>query len=383
MLKNTTIKRILKNSIFKIASIVNTIIPKNDKLVLLYSPNKGVEFSLVPVRDYLLDNGFDKRYRIVCGIKNLSFKDDSPLEFVSKFRAGLLFFKARHVFYTTGQIPIKPSKNQIVIHLRHGNANFKSTGKMTNIKNGDEHFFTYMIASSPLFKPIMAKEYNCSENEIIAIGDPMIDSLMKSSVQSNLFSNYAKFILWLPTFRQSDYLGYDDSTMENLVPLFTESDYFELNELLKKLNIKLLVKTHPAQNQTIDIQRHFSHLDIYTHHEFIEEGLSMERLIVASDALIGDYSSVSMQYLIFNRPLAFVVPDIEEYAQKRGFAFENPEDYMGGHIIKNYNEFRDFIFDIAKNQDPFASKRMEICKQIYQYVDDCNCQRIIKLSEME
>ena len=39
------------------------------------------------------------------------------------------------------------------------------------------------------------------------------------------FSDFDKMILWLPTFRKSDYLGYDDSTIEELLPLFKPKDY--------------------------------------------------------------------------------------------------------------------------------------------------------------
>lgn len=382
MIKNVIFKKVLKNSVFKVASRINKFIPKDDKIVLLYSANKGIQFSLIPLRDFLLENNFDKRYRIVCGIENMRFSDDCGLEFVPRLRAYILFFRAKHVFYTAGQIPIKPSKSQCVIHLRHGNTNFKCMGKLTGIGNGDEFFFTYMAASAPLFKPIMAKEYGCTQDNIAVIGDPVIDSLFKQVTDKSLFSQYSKMILWLPTFRQSDYLGYYDSANEDLVPLINENDYAQLNELLGYYNIKLIVKIHPSQKNVGTANRHLTNLDIYTHEEFLKTEFSLETLMAQSDALIGDYSSASMQYLVFDKPLGFVVPDIDEYSKKRGFIFENPEDYMGGHIIKSKVEFKQFIDDMANNSDPFAEKRRTICKAVYQYVDNHNCERVIKLSGM-
>lgn len=61
------------------------------------------------------------------------------------------------------------------------------------------------------------------------------------------------------------------------------------------------------------------------------------------DGLIGDYSSASMQYLLMDRPQAFVVPDIKEYGERRGFVFKNIEEYMGGHIIKSKMIFGVFL----------------------------------------
>lgn len=384
MIKNTLVKKILKNSVFKIANFINRLVPKDDKVVLLYSANKGIQFSLVPLRDYLIKNDFHEKYRIICGIENLKYADDSPLEFLNRLGSYIIFFRAKHVFYTAGQIPIKPSKNQCVIHLRHGNANFKRAGKLTDINNGDEFFFTYMAASSPIFKPIMAREYACSENNIVVVGDPIIDALLEKRTSPLYdFGDYDKFILWIPTFRQSDYLGYSDSTMENVVPMFEEKDYSIINEVLKNYNIKLIVKLHPAQKNNKKTHWHFSNLGIFTHQEFMQMGYDINSIMAHSDALIGDYSSASMQYLVLDRPQAFVVPDIEEYGQKRGFVFERPEDYMGGHIIKNINQFYKFIEDIAAGNDIYAEKRRKICKKIYTYLDNQNCKRVVELSGMK
>ena len=101
-----------------------------------------------------------------------------------------------------------------------------------------------------------------------------------------------------------------------------------------------------------------------------------------SDGLIGDYSSASMQYLLLDRPMAFVVPDIEEYGKTRGFVFEHPEDYMGGHIVKTKDEFYQFIDDFANDKDIYREKRHWVCNQIYKYHDANSCKRIVELSGM-
>ena len=101
-----------------------------------------------------------------------------------------------------------------------------------------------------------------------------------------------------------------------------------------------------------------------------------------SDVLIGDYSSASMQYLVLNKPQAYVVPDIDEYAKKRGFAFDNPEDYMAGHIIKNQTQFYEFLEDIANDKDVYKEKRKRVLDEMYAYQDNKNCERIVQLSGM-
>ena len=383
MIKNVLLKKTLKNTIFPFLSLFNKVLPKDKKVVLLYSANKGIVFCNVPLRKYLLEHGYDKKYHIYCGIEKMKYAEDIPkVTFVSGLKAIRIFLKASHVFYTAGQLPIKPTKGQCVIHMQHGNADFKRMGSSTNIGNGDEFYFTYMIAPSELYIKSYALAYRCSERNIAVAGDPMCDEMLSYPKNSYDFTKYRKILLWVPTFRQSEEMGYDDSHIDTLVPLLKEDEYYALNETLAKYNIHLIVKLHPIQTTPQDMQRHFSHLSVYSHEEFNESKYEMYKLMAQSDGLIGDYSSASMQYLLLDRPMAFVVPDIEDYGKTRGFVFDNPEDYMGGHIIKTQEEFGNFIDDFANDRDVYREKRQWVSSQIYKYHDANSCERIVKLSGM-
>ena len=382
-MKNLYIKRILKNTVFPCLSFINKLIPKNDKKVLLYIPTKRFVYSLGPLKDYLIKNGFDKKYKISYGYLDVEHLGKGKwVEKLALIRSIFIFLKSRHVFYTAGQLPIKPSKSQIVIHLQHGNCTFKPLGKLANIDNGDEYFFTYMIAPSELYIPIRAKEYECPESSIKVAGEPMCDAMLTAPKGVYDFSNFDKILVWAPTFRNSDLMGFKDSNLNTLVPLFDGNDYPELNTLLAKYNIRLIVKLHPIQSAPEGMHRHFSHLSVFSHDEFVASEYDMFTLISNSDGLIGDYSTVSMQYLLLDRPQAFVIPDIDDYAGNRGFVFDNPEDYMGGHIIKTKDEFLQFIKDFASGNDVYRDKRHWVCDQIHKYKDANCCERIVKLSEM-
>lgn len=378
MIKNVLLKKTIKGTVFPFISLINKIIPKDQSVVLLYTANKGICHSLIPLRKYLLDNKFDSKYKIYCGIEHLRYSENEyRVKFVAGIRAVFVFLKAGHVFYTAGQIPIKPSKGQLVFHLRHGNANFKIMKVF-----GDEFFFTHMIAPSDYYVPIMASEYGCSEKNILVAGDPLTDALLNNPKNSYNFSEYNKVLMWMPTFRQSDYYGYDDTKMEEIVPLFAEKDYKLLNDKLSSYNILLIVKVHGQQTVNDTITCSYSHLSIYTNDDFVKKGYDTYKLMAQCDGLVGDYSSASLQYLLLDRPQAYVIPDFEEYKANRSFAFENPEDYMGGHIIKTKNDFWTFLDDFAHNRDIYAGKRRWVCNQIYKYKDKHSCERIVKLNDM-
>ncbi len=380
MLKNIKIKKVIKNTISPLFSGINKIVPKRDDYILLYSANHGICHSLVPLKKYLLNHSYDNNNKIICGIESMKYAEsDERVKYIGKFKSILYFLISKHVFYTTGQIPVKPSRQQVVIHLRHGNANYKTSGKLTKINNGNENYFTYMIASSELYVPIMVQEFACKESQIVVAGDAMLDGLFECE-KKYYFGDFSKVLLWLPTFRQSDYLGYNDTSIQDVVPLFPEEAYERLNDMLKEYDIKLIVKLHPAQNLQKNHEYIYSNLEILTHQDFQARGYELYNLMAQADGLIGDYSSASLQYLLTDKPEAFVIPDIDEYREKRGFEFENPEEYMAGHIIKTQDEFEKFIRDFANGVDCYSDKRKLVRDKVFKYQDSCNCERIVKLS---
>lgn len=383
MIKNLFLKRFLKQTLFPVVSYVNRIIPKDEKIIFLYTGNKGVQFCNLAMRNYLLVHDFDKKYKIYCGIERMKYAEDLPrVKFVSGIQSVLVFLRSSHVFYTVGQLPIKPSRKQCVVFMQHGNADFKKMGRSMRIAGGDEHYFTYIISPSEFYVKVHSKAFSCKESDVVIAGDPMCDEMLNAPRDKYDFGKYSKLLVWFPTFRQSDYLGFDDSHLDTLIPLFKEEDYTLLNDQLASYNIHLIVKLHPVQKTSASVQRHFSHLSIYSHDEFNETNYDVYTLMAQADGMIGDYSSMSMQYLLMDHPMAFVVPDLEDYGKTRGFVFEHPEDYMGGHIIKTKEEFEMFLDDFANDKDIYREKRHWICDQVYKYHDANSCERIIRLSNL-
>ena len=98
------------------------------------------------------------------------------------------------------------------------------------------------------------------------------------------------------------------------------------------------------------------------------------------DGLVGDYSSVSLQYLLLNKPMAFVIPDLEDYKEKRGFVFEDPLEFMPGNIVNTKEEFYEFLSQMANGEDRYKEKRETVCNVIHQYKDGNACKRVLELS---
>lgn len=381
MLKNVKIKKALKKSIFPVLTFINKVIPKNDKKILLYSANMGIRHNLKPLKDYLLEQGYDKKYDIVCGVESLKYaEDDDRVRYTTPMRSILEFFTAGHVYYTTGQIPIKPSKKQIVIYLDHGTTGYKTVGALSKINNGDAFYFTYATVPSPAYATVYQKQYLCGPENIAINGEPVNDIFYQPYEKYDL-GDFQKVGVWAPTFRQSDYLGYDDSS-EELLPMFTQEDYEALNEQLSRHNIKLMVKLHPGQSLQGYTKRHFSHLEIYSDPEFREKGYELYTLLKQSDFLVADYSSVPLQYLLVDKPIVFAIPDLEEYSQRRGFMFENVLDYMPGSKAKTKEELYTFFADVAADRDEYKEERAKVRNIIHTYQDGDNCKRALEIGKI-
>lgn len=379
MQKNVKIKKILKYTVFKPLSLLNKILPKNDNIILLYSGNMGIRHNLKPLKEKLIAEQYYIKYTIVCGVENKKYiEQEEHIKYVTKMKAVFTFLKAKHVFYTAGQIPIKPSKSQIVIHMNHGTSDLKACGALSNIDNGDEFFFTYMLAPSELYVPIFSKEYLCPESSIKVCGEPMTDALFTKRKNYDL-GKFRKKILWLPTFRQSSYLNYKDSD-EALLPMFHSEDYEELNNVLKRYDFELIVKLHTAQDTEGMKKNKYSNIKIFTNDEFVSKGYDLYELMPQVDVLLGDYSSASLQFLLLNKPVVFIVPDMEDYKKNRGFCFDNPEAYMPGPIIKEKQVLYDFFDSLNNGKDEFINERKRVKDLIFKYQDGENSNRVLKLS---
>lgn len=157
-----------------------------------------------PIYDYLLEDGYDSKYKIICGIESLKYREQEKGGICRQIPINLLFLRAIHVYYTTGQLPVKPGKRQIVIHLDHGATNFKACGKLSKINNGAEFYFTYYAAPSEVYRKIVAAEYGCRESNVLINGEPVLDVFCEQTKSYDL-GGCKKIGIWVPNDRKHIY----------------------------------------------------------------------------------------------------------------------------------------------------------------------------------
>lgn len=365
-------KEVLK-VFFKPLTWFNKAIKKDEKLIFFYT-NLGFRDNVKAFYDYLIRKNYNDDYRIVVSSNDYEkYIESAPtnVTFVGNKQGIKYFLKSKYAFYCFGKYPIKPSKNQTVVNLWHGTPLKKIGNLEKGLEKIDYNFFTIVIASSPLYKPIMAKIFGCNEEQVQILGNPRNDELFIPNKKEDelLKKPNEKLILWLPTYRE-----YND---DYIVSVLKKTQIEELNSKLKKSNIKMIIKMHPLQKADAYKEKH-SNIKFMTQKALEKKGLSVYALLRNADALITDYSSAYFDYMLLNRPIAFTVEDIEEYRKKRGFVFDNPFEYMPGEKINSYEDLEKYVVNVAEDNDVFAAERERVNMIINSYNDGESCQRVEK-----
>ena len=90
----------------------------------------------------------------------------------------------------------------------------------------------------------------------------------------------------------------------------------------------------------------------------------MYKFVALTDALLSDYSSIAIDYLIVDRPIAYTLDDFEEYRKTRGFLVEDPRVYMPGYHLYVFDDLKRFILDLFEGKDLYKEQREQMGDQL-------------------
>ena len=379
MISNVKIKVFLQQYVFGVFSILNKWITHDKHKILLYS-NMGFRDNLKALYDYLMENEYCSKYEIVCSLNDYKqYVSSCPnVRFVSNMRGGLEFFSAGYVYYCFGKIPIVPGKNQIAVQMWHGSPYKGADIGMLRGHSAKHPYYSFAFSTSKHFVPIWCYNFSMPPERIIICGHPRCDALFKPNPHYDL-GNYKKLILWAPTFRKSNVVGYNDTASgQQLLPVVKDDDWMALDNQLKQLGVKLLVKLHPIQLVNKMALANMGNLLILTHSDFCSQGMELYPLMVQSDALITDYSSIFYDYLLLDRPMAFTEDDVAEYGANRGFLVDDPDAYKPGFRIGNVDDLLTFIKNVRDGFDTFHEDRLRVLDLSNDYRDGNFCKRALE-----
>lgn len=215
--------------------------------------------------------------------------------------------------------------------------------------------------------------FHYKNNEVVYTGLARFDKLHNNDIKNNQ-------IVVIPTWR--NWLGRETNSFakkEN----FLNTEYYkkwnsflnntELIDCLEKNNVNLIFYPHIMMQQYID--------NFMSKSENIRiikrENMDIQSLLKESSMLITDYSSVYFDFAYMKKPLLYYQFDYDEYRTKHlQEGYFDYEQHGFGEVLKDEEEFIEFVIDYIKNNFKLKKKYEERMNSFFEKNDTKNCERI-------
>ena len=387
-LKKLMYEKIKSAYFFIVPRSIRFIAGKVDpNLILLDSPYYRDNVKVLA--EYIAEN--KPQYRIICFIdKEQPVKKCEKIKFIRRaYQAGdknayslaayYYALKAKYVFYTHSfKWAGDKNKDQVIVNLWHGSG-YKG-GEPATVA----HNFDFMMVPGEIFIRSKAEFFDCEESKILTLGYPRYDLFhAKDNTVPNTFFKklnidlaIEKVVIWLPTFVPDNYLLiYEDPIpyFYSGIPLIESLDQaIELDEFCQSNNIRILLKKHNLRYSTVPLDKYLmklKNITILSDEAFNVYNIELYDLLPFTDGLISDFSSVAVDYLLLNKPLAYILKDIEGYRKTRGFVFEDPLAYMPGDHVYTFEDLKSFILNVSKGEDKYQKLRADKMPMMHNTTD--------------
>ncbi len=249
-----------------------------------------------------------------------------------------------------------------------------------------------MVTTSFLASQILSASIGVKLDKCWISGFPRNDTLFQED-KKDIILNWVRkkvgyvpkfIILYVPTYREyesgvkqpaffSEYTKSGkrittDQTRPNRDLLGYTTEDFSL--FLKEKEAVCIYSLHPLQ----PVEKIFSNTMIAyeDNYEF-----TLYDLMAMADCLISDYSSISYDFLLLDRPLIFNLYDMEKYIQMRGVSYDPFEEFCPGAIVKNWDEMKKALIDVVEGVDEYKEHRARVRKLLHKYSDGNSTDRVI------
>lgn len=220
--------------------------------------------------------------------------------------------------------------------------------------------------------PLLKREF-AYPGELAEIGYPRNDILVKGvtreqrqALRDRLGIDEEKHVvLYAPTWR--DY----NSTTEFKSEMVRFVDYLKVAESLGPGYV-LLIRGHQMNARNAHrVKGSASVIDVTDYPEIRD-------LIIASDSAVLDYSSLRFDYALTDKPMIYLVPDLERYEESRGWLFDY-RPTAPGPLVRNQGELVDAIRSARESSERFSAERRVFRESYMELEDGQASRRLIEL----
>lgn len=303
-------------------------------------------YSIFPINDnkttFIMTHDFSVNGNIMCMYKKVKEKKANHVcKFITKHQLKaknkfeLLYQGIKFIFITPYYLAtsktifldnvflpmayIKFKSKVKVVQLWHGCNTLKkfgqlsNTGKIKELEKKANSRYTHVIVSSKKMINLHQEAFGVDKKIIYPLGLPRMDIFFdkkRIDEEKNKFYQeyqelkYKKIILYAPTFRDDDVKNLDDN--------------MNLSDIIDKLPLNYIIinKFHPFVSNNYTKINSERIIDMSNYKD-------LNRLLLVSDILISDYSSIVFDFALLNKPIIFYAYDKDKYEKKiRGFYYD-------------------------------------------------------------
>ncbi|GER68828.1 hypothetical protein BpJC7_01310 [Weizmannia acidilactici] len=238
--------------------------------------------------------------------------------------------------------------------LKDKSINTRTKGAITRFKKVYSQFHKIVIGSD-IMQSIFKEAFGVGSDNFLCTGVPrtdlFFDDLLKEQTIRKIYQKHSglmhkKIILYAPTFRDYELNNFSLKLDLALMSQELKDDYV------------VIIKLHPVVKNKKALADYKGFILDFSHYDDINE------LLLITDILITDYSSIPFEFSLLKRPMIFYPYDLKSYQENRGF-WKEYEQLVPGPIAFNTEE----IIRLIKENDFDMERIVEFSTQWNKYSD--------------
>lgn len=327
---------------------------------------------------------FDYKYSNYNNVKFVSYEDGNSNDKVKRDEFFRLLCLAKYLFMTDSYgFAMNVREDQVRVMLWHG-CGFKTRLGFNSCSDKYE----YMTVTGDEYAKTYAKTFGLRDDQMLVTGYPRVDYIfhpLNNWTERLNVPKTEKYIFWMPTFRNTCTAGLERHNHTRpkgesglpVIETFTQLE--QIDKFLSCNSATLIIKLHPFQDRSLicDVSN-LKNICFVENSTLLKEDIQINQILGDADALISDYSSVAIDYLVTDRPIGFTLDDVDTYKNERGFFWDNVRDWLPGSELYTYDDMFNFIKEVLLGNDPGKEKRQSISEQMQKYKDDKNSARVFE-----
>lgn len=334
----------------------------------------------------LIEQSLDENIVVIKATdKHIDLTDDSlttlqlhhPLHFIQSIYH---LATSRHIFVDNyyGFLAAMDFKDDVnCVQVWHAVGALKSFGLKdksidSRTKKAYERFLTVynrfdsVIVGSEKMEQVFRESFGIEdEGRFLRTGIPRTDFFYNDFAKQQAMQRFKKdfplsidrkVILYAPTYRDNEL---EDPTVSLQLDLAKMYNQFKSNYII-------LLRLHPALNQ------HYKNK--YPGFVFnVTDYDSINTLLIGTDILITDYSSIPFEFALLNKPMIFYTYDLDNYRESRGLP-NNYESSVPGPIAFSTDE----IIELINNEQFHLERIKPFAQEWNEFSDGYSTDRLIE-----